>query len=426
MANQFLNAQVYSNTMLLLLKNQLVTGRLVDGQFKNEVTDQNGLTTNVKRPPRFVAKDGAALQEQDIVTGSVPVTVNQYKNVHISVGDIEYVSSFNELMQNATMQSEAQTLATAVDAYLQDLTLGFNNWVGTPGYKITSTEAFNRGHTRLMDGGVPNTQLSSTVLFTDGAKIRGSMLSQYLPPDVNRAAMERVKIPIISEVDLYATQMCPSFTTGTRVASATTAVNGAGQNVNYRDVKTTMTQSLVVDGEAGTYTAGEVFTIAGVYDYDWRRHVALPYLKQFTIVTGRTGAGAITISPPIIVPGTSDGTSTDANTAFATVSAAPADNALLTFMGAPSTSFRVRSAFHKRAIALVSAKLQTPFTGVSSFANDPDTGISIRYWRGSDINTGKHIHRWDMIFGATVTDRSLGVRINGLSTDATAELDTAA
>src|ERR1700761_827195 len=99
MANAFLNAQVYANSMLLLLKNQLVYGRLVDGQFKDQVTDENGLTVNVKRPPRFIdKKDGtAALATQDIVIGTAPVSVDQYSKVHISVGDIEYIQSFNGL-----------------------------------------------------------------------------------------------------------------------------------------------------------------------------------------------------------------------------------------------------------------------------------------------------------------------------------------
>src|SRR6185312_11342655 len=106
MANQFLDAQEYSNVMLLLLKNQLVFGRLVDGQFKNEMSDENGLTISVKRPPRFIdKKDGTAtLATQDVVAGSSPVAVDQYSKVHISVGDIEYVSSYNALMQNSTMK----------------------------------------------------------------------------------------------------------------------------------------------------------------------------------------------------------------------------------------------------------------------------------------------------------------------------------
>jgi hypothetical protein len=39
MANQFLNAQEYANTMLLLAKNQLVTGKLVTGKFKTAFQD---------------------------------------------------------------------------------------------------------------------------------------------------------------------------------------------------------------------------------------------------------------------------------------------------------------------------------------------------------------------------------------------------
>jgi hypothetical protein len=61
MANQFLSNQEYANTMLLLAKNQLVTGKLVNGKFENKVTDENGLTVSVKRPPRFARNDASAM-----------------------------------------------------------------------------------------------------------------------------------------------------------------------------------------------------------------------------------------------------------------------------------------------------------------------------------------------------------------------------
>src|SRR5665213_1361565 len=129
--------------MLLLLKNHLVTGRLVDGQFKDQVTDENGLIINVKRPPRFIMGSGAQLQTQDIVTGSVAVAVNQYSNVHISIGDLEYVQNYNSLMQNETMKSAATTLASGLDSYLQGLTLGFASWVAGAGSATTPAVGFN-------------------------------------------------------------------------------------------------------------------------------------------------------------------------------------------------------------------------------------------------------------------------------------------
>src|SRR3954469_8438625 len=133
MSNVFLNATEYANVMLKLAKNELVYGKLVEGEVKKDVTDETGLTVSVKRPPRFAPNDStaysAALATQDIVIGSVPVTIDQYAKVHLSVGDIEAVTSWNGLMKNSAMKSAAQTLAHQIDKRIALETLNFNNWV---------------------------------------------------------------------------------------------------------------------------------------------------------------------------------------------------------------------------------------------------------------------------------------------------------
>lgn len=412
MANAFLDAQVYANSMLYLVKNELVMGRLVNSKFVNQVNDENGLTIRQKRPSRFVAKDGATLDAQDVVNGFESITVDQYKNVHLSIGDLEYIQSYNDLVADTNMKSAASALAHAVDSYLHTKTLEFSNWVGTPGTTIGAPSQFNRGPERLDLLAVPNTDRGAAVFTTDAYGISDTLIDNNSISDVAKSALERAQLPLLSSTRAYATQMSQQITTGTR-ATTGTLINGANQNVNYRDVKDTMTQTLTVDGDLGTYVQGDVFTIAGVFAVNPRTAESYDYLQQFTVVTGRTGAGDITITPPIIVPGSGSGTDQDVNTAFATVSAVPADNAALTFLGAPSTPFRFSTAFHKDAISLVYAKLRMPFTGEASFASDPDTGVSIRYWRGSDISTGDHIHRWDMVFGASAMDPLLGVRISG-------------
>jgi hypothetical protein len=445
MANQFLDAQEYSNVMLLLLKNQLVMGRLVDGQFKNEVSDENGLTINVKRPPRFLdKKDGTAtLAAQAIVTGSAPVKVDQYSKVHISVGDIEYVTSFNSLMRNATMKSAASTLAHSIDGFLIGLTKNFHSWVAggdldndnvaidatDPTVAIGSQIQAMAGHTRLMAQGVPNESLSGVVSFVDGQRIRGSLQTSYAV-ELNAPALQRVRIPIISEVDWYATQQIPTLIGGTRTqgngSSAGGQIDDANQNVNYETVKggagspDSMTQMLNLKGltDGQTIKAGEVFTIEDVYAYDWRAQEPLDYLQQFTVLTdAAVDSGTdvtLKISPAIIVPNTGATQSIkDTNSAFATVDSAPATNAYVQFAGAAGARMPIRSVFHRRAISLVSARLQMPFTGTASFAVDPDTGIAVRYWRGSDISTGAHIHRWDCLYGGSVLDPFLGTRLCG-------------
>ena len=437
MTNQFLNASMYANVMLLLLKNQLVYGRLVDGQFKDQVTDENGLVINVKRPPRFLATSGAALKAQDLVVGTAPVAVDQYKNVHISIGDLEYVQSYNALMQNETMKSAASTLAHDVDKFIASQTLQFYSFVagtapGTvsgdcldPTKLIASPAQAMAGHTRLMKQGVPNVDLKGVVTFDDGQSIRGSLLSDFTP-EINRTALERVRIPLISEVDWYATQQNPSLTSGTRIAGNGTStgmqVNGAAENVDYTAVKGSAgvagnIQTLHVKNSSSyTFKTGDVFTIQNVFAWDWRNQQKLDYLQQFTVLADTTivSTGTLSITPAIIVQGTTDvNGNTYANSAFATVDSVPADSAYIQFASAASAVYTVKPVFHKRAISLVSARLAMPFTGVASFATDPDTGIAIRYWRGSDISTGAHVHRWDMIYGASVMDNSLGTRLCG-------------
>jgi hypothetical protein len=423
--------------MLLLLKNNLVYGRLVDGQFKDEVTDENGLKINVKRPPRFVQNDASAfsatLAAQDLVTGSSNVSVNQYAKVHISIGDIEYVQSYNALMQNATMKSAAQTLAHQVDSFIAGQTLKFHSFAeysATTGVMdaaaADSAKALSlpahamAAHTRLMQMGVPDTDICGVMPHADGQLIRGSLTGGFIQ-GVNKTALERATLPILSTIDWYQTQQTPTLTYGDHSMTAG-QIKGASQNVNYRTVKDTNKQDLITDtyGNSKTIKKGEVFTIANVFAWDWRKNAALPYLQQFTVLAdvttdGADGSATLSISPPIIVQGSSDGTDTNANTAFATVDSVPADDAVLTFAGVASTSQQVKAAWQKRAISLVSARLHMPFTGVASFARDPGTGIGLRYWRGSDISTGAHVHRWDMIYGAEVMDTFLGTRVCGAS-----------
>lgn len=427
MSNAFLNATEYANSMLLLAKNSLVTGRLVDGKFKNEVTDENGLSINVKRPPRFVAGSGAALSVQDMVTGSVNVAVNQYSNVHLQVGDLESVQSFNGLMKSTAMQSAAQTLASKIDSYLQAQVLGFHGWATTSGTtlavgtNLANVQNLGAARTRLAENGTPLTNIGGTIADVDAELITGAMLTNFTE-DLNKSALESARVPVTGAVRWYATQQTPALTFGTRTNGTLT---GAAQNVNYRAVKSTYSQAVSMTGlgAGATVAVGEVYTLAGVFAWDWRANggsgAPLPYLQQFTVTVGGTADGSgnlsVTATPPIIVQGTNDGISTNTNTAFATASAAPATNAVVTWSGTASTTARVRAAWAKPAITLVSARLQTPFTGVSSFATDPDTGISIRYWRGSDITTGNHIHRFDTIYGAANLDPFMGTRVGGHS-----------
>jgi hypothetical protein len=119
-----------------------------------------------------------------------------------------------------------------------------------------------------------------------------------------------------------------------------------------------------------------VFTIAGVNAVNPRTKADLGYLKQFTIWRTRLRTARATSRCRLLrrsslgrVPERVGGSGGQRG---------------LTHLGALSTTFRPNAVFHKTAIKLVSAKLVMPFSGEADYATDPDTGITVRYWRYSD------------------------------------------
>jgi hypothetical protein len=409
-SNAFLPPKVFANAGLKLLKNNLVMAKLcdsegVDKEFKAGV----GGTVYIKRPPEFIVRRGATAAPQNVVEGEIAVNVNIQSGVDVQFTSQEETLNVDKLLKSKVLSAAMTTIASDIDGELIKKTLEFSSWVGTPGTQMTTVTPLFAAAQRLEEMGVPMDSVNGVLTPSDGFGIANSLTGNAAQAgEVARNALQKAKVPVIGSIEWYRSQTVPSLTTGTRVVG-TTLVNGAAQNVAYTAVKSTMTQALICDGQVSkTYRAGEVFTIAGVYAVNPRTKAAQTYLKQFTILADASSDGSgnvtLTISPAII----SDNTSPYQN-----VSAAPADNAALTHLGALSTTFQAGAAFHKTAIKLVSAKLIMPYSGEADYATDPDTGLTVRYWRYSDGASDTHNHRWDVLFGAANTDQRLGSRVSG-------------
>jgi hypothetical protein len=408
MSHAFLPPKVFANAGLKLLKNNLVMAKLCDSEgVDKEFQAGRGGTIYVKRPPEFIVRTGATASNQDVVEGEVAVSIDTQKGVDVQFTSQEATLNVDALLKDKVMNASMAQIASAIDADLIARVNELHNWVGTPGTTMSSPIALFAAAQRMDEMAIPMDDRNAVLTPADAYGIAGSLLANAAQVGgVAGNALEKAKLPMIGNIDAYITQTVPSLTTGTRVTT-TTLVNGASQNVTYATAKSTMTQSLICDGQVSkTYKAGEVFTIASVNAVNPRTKADLGYLKQFTIMADATSDGSgnvtLTIAPAIISSG-----------AFQNVSAAPADNAALTHLGALSTTFRPNAVFHKTAIKLVSAKLVRPFSGEADYATDPDTGLTVRYWRYSDGANDTHSHRWDVFYGTVCTDRRLGTRVSG-------------
>lgn len=425
MANALLSPKVYANTFLKLLKNEVILPKLVSSEYKDIVVSpisktgqRNGSTVYIKRPPMFTVRDGAVASVQDVVEGEIAVTIDKQKGVDVEFTSIEETLSVDALLKSKIMQAKASALANQIDQDVHAETKKFYNWVGTPGQTINSYADITKAPQRLDEMGVEAGGRVGILPPADAWAMIGNLSGLYAQSKEATDALTKAKLPMLGNIDWYSTQNAATVTTGTRSGNA--LVDGGSQNVTYASVKDgNWTQTLNIDnvGNAQTVVAGEVFTIASVYAVNPLTKATLPYLQQFTVITGGTSSAtatgddqnlALTISPPIITSG-----------AYQTVSAAPADNAAIQWMGSDtetdtdSTTYSFGTVFRPEALALVSARLIMPYSGEADYATDPDTGLTVRYWRTSDGTNDTHLHRFDVVYGVKNVDPRRGTRISG-------------
>lgn len=438
-------AKLVLNSFAAIFQNNLISKDLVTWRkFDSEMNDRNRLTVVEQVDPNYVVTqtvDGVAdltTGVQDSVFGSEQYVLNRTFNSNMGWGDFVKIRDIGDARESEAIKSAALKLATQIDAYILGFaTLASNNWTGgaATGVAISDFDDVASGFTRLKEEGVEDPDLRAVLTYGD----RQALASQILygngaaAPAVGNAALPGLGDGMYREgfsgsiagIPTLFTQQLPTLTTGTRTATGTVA--GANQNVNYSAVAVspapgqymTQTINLAGAGAAGTVVDGEVFTIANVFAYDNRLQASLaPRLQQFRVIGNYTadGAGALAnvrIFPAIIVPA-AGGIGTNAvNTAHATVSAIPANGAVVTWTGAPSTAIKPRLLINKNAIIVNTADLITPATGKTSRKSLTKVPLSVRMWMDSVFATGEHRIRFDVALTANVVDRRRLVRING-------------
>jgi hypothetical protein len=125
------------------------------------------------------------------------------------------------------------------------------------------------------------------------------------------------------------------------------------------------------------------------------------------------GAVALIIFPAMVVPGSGAGDNVNINTAHATVSAAPADNADITFMGAASAVLSPRLLIQKQSVVVNTVPLILPASDTSMRRRLSKIPLTVRMWQHSDFFTGAHGVRFDVALNCNIRERLRMARVNG-------------
>ena len=404
MSNSILTPTVIAEEALFQLENNLVFANNVHREYKKEFV-KIGDTVSIRKPVKFTASDGVTRVQQDVVEGNTSITIDKRKHVSWAFSSQDLTLSI-EAYSERYITPAMIALANQVDYDVAGLYRYVPNWVGTPGQVIDSFSDFALLPKRLDKQAVPRDMRRAVLSPDDNWGLVGNQTSLYMA-EMAQGAYREASLGRVGGCDTFMDQNVRSHTTGAR--GGTPLVNGASQVSTYASVKSTNTQSLVCDGASNSITgwakAGDVFTIANVYAVNPVSKDTLDYLQQFVVQSDANsdGSGNVTlsISPAIITSG-----------AYQTVSAAPADNAALTFVGTAATAYTQSMAFHRNAFALVTVPIEMP-DGATWKARQTYKGLSVRVVKAYDIDNDEDVIRIDVMYGVKAIYPELAVRGSG-------------
>lgn len=426
------------NSFAMVLQNNLVTRDAVSwNEYDGEMDDRNGLQVLEQITPRYNVtrtengvKDLSAGTDGSVF-GSELFEVTGTFNANMGWGDFVKIKTIGDARESKALLGAATSMAEKIDAYILGIaTLASADWVGDGSTSIDEWVDAAAAYARLKENGVDDSELSYIFNHTDEMKLGDQVVKLPGPDAFSTATYRKGFSGELNGIRTLFTNQLPVLTVGTRTGTGANVmeVDGANQNVNYADVAKAgtvngrhMVQTLnITDSAAGAQTikAGEVFVIAGVNAYDNRKQAAVSpaRLQQFTVVEDAVavaGAFALKIFPAIIVPGSGAGDNININTAHATVTAAPADNADITFMGAASATLSPRVLIQKQAVVVNTVPLILPASDTSMRRRLSKVPITVRMWQHSDFFTGAHGVRFDVALNANIRERLRISRVNG-------------
>jgi len=402
-ANSLLTIDMITRKALEILENNLVITRNINKQYDDSFAVEGakiGSTLRIRLPDRALVTDGAALQVQDDNEQFTTLTVASQKHIGVNFTSAELTLSLDDFAERV-LKPRVSQLAASVDLDVASAYRGIANSVGTPGTTPSTSLVMLQANQKMNEFAAPSSPRYLTVNPAANANLVEGMKGFFNPTDIISSQFKNgmMGTGILGFDEVNMSQSIRLHTTGSR--AGTILVNGA--------VSTQGQATINLDGLTGatdTVTAGDVFTINGVFAVNPQTRESTGSLQQFVVTAAQTAAGNalanMAIYPPIYTPAS----------ALATVSAFPADNAVVTFLGAASTSFPQNIAYHKNAITMATADLLLP-QGVDMASRQVHNGMSMRIVRQYDINNDRMPCRIDILYGFKTIRPEMACRVWG-------------
>jgi hypothetical protein len=402
--NTTLTADIIAKAAVMQLDNNLVMGKKVfrgyESEFKKNINGYEvGSTITIRRPMDFTVRDGAVMDVQDVTEGYLTMAVDKRKGVDFEFTSQDLTLNIKQLSDRIIKPAMIQ-LANQIDTDLMALYKDVNNWVGTAGQTVNSFADFAKAPERLDELAVQQDGRCAVLSPADHWGLLGNQTGLYIQNAAN-GAYRQGSLGMIGGVDTYMSQNVPLHTVGSDVTSVTVNQSVTTSTIAYTDVDDDMQQTITIAG--GNLNAGDVFTIADVYEVNPVTKASTGNLKQLTVVS--YSSNTLVFSPAIIWTGAF-------KTASITSGVTDLNTKAITAIGTASTGYRQNMVFRKDAFALVTVPLVAP-PGATDVSRQSYKGMNVRVIPVYDGTNDVSRWRLDVLYGVKTVDPRQAVRLSG-------------
>ena len=394
---------------LSILHNKLVFVKTINKQYDDRFAVSGakiGASLLIREPNQFVVRSGAVMDAQEITESYQTLTVGTQRGVDINFSAVELTLSMDDFAERI-LEPAMERLAAEIDSIIITASYKdvYNHILGTKG--SVPTVANVQSARSLMSKSLA--PAGDRYMLMESLGMNGVVSDQRAYFNPSSEISKQYNTGLVghcSGFNFYESEMIPTHTQGTY----------ADADAGTVDVPTEFTNGsteIAIDSctTSGTVTAGQVFTVAGVYAVNPETKVKYAHLLQMVCREAAVASGgaiaALKIYPTIYIDGAKQN---------CYITGAGASAAVLTETvggsGTLSTGYPQHLAYHKNAFTMVTADLEMP-QDAHFAAREVHDGISLRIWRASDIINDRFPCRIDVYFGYKTIYPGWACRISG-------------
>jgi hypothetical protein len=393
MANALITPTAMTREALRILHQKLnfigTINRSYDDQYAKSGA-KIGSDLKIRMPNQYTVRTGATLDVQDTPETSQTLTVATQKGVDLNFSSVDLTLSLDDF-GSRILDPAMSVLAANIEADAMSMYKDIYQQVNNQASPATMAKLL-AGRKILTDGLTPPGKRTANLNTQDNVDLVDALKGLFQDSTKIAEQYREGMMGRTGGFDFYENTLWPQHPRG--AATATYVTN----TVSLSATSVAATAITVATG-TGSYVAGDIFTIAGVYRVHPESKAITAALQQFVVTSAGTGAGQILISPSIITAGAKQNVSVSSTST----------TAVMTFAGLSSTNHGISMLYHKDAFTFASADLVMP-SGMDFSAREVLDGISMRIVRQYDINNDKFPCRLDVLYGYKTLRPELATR----------------